>query len=238
MDGDAIRDVLSLLGAVIVLGYVVSLVFRLVTRIFANVSKRSPRLSLSSLTFDAHGWHEVERRDGFASWRHITGDVLSLARIDGGAPELRDAREIAENFEGSIVSFDSCPVDRYSATRFIYKVEAGSGYKYSGMIFLPFEGCSYVVSVVSGERGPTGVREALVTARLLEQGSLTPETYESEWFSDPYDPDYEGRVLRSLSDDESYDGLIDHPLSTVRRILGEQVSLLREAVREGEEASR
>jgi hypothetical protein len=89
------------------------------------------------------------------------------------------------------------------------------------MLHLP--GRSHIWSVVAGERGTTGVREAGVTAELMKAGKLTPQNFESSWASDPYDASYHGvdrSVLRFISDDERYDERFpEHPLSKVRRVL-------------------
>jgi hypothetical protein len=78
---------------------------------------------------------------------------------------------------------------------------------------------------VDGEHGTTGVREAVVTAELMGAGRLSLADYRERWAGDPYDPGYAGvdrSVLRSLSDDESYDGQFpDHPLSRIRKVLAD-----------------
>jgi hypothetical protein len=44
--------------------------------------------------------------------------------------------------------------------------------------------------------------------------------YLEGWFSDPYDPNYRGIVLRSITDGEEYDEQFpDHPLTRLRATL-------------------
>jgi hypothetical protein len=85
-----------------------------------------------------------------------------------------------------------------------------------------------VFTSVCGERGTTGVREAVVTTKLAETGKLALSEANSPggrgkiegWFEDPYDLDYNGSVLRSLSDSECYDAMFpDHPLTRLRETL-------------------
>jgi hypothetical protein len=121
----------------------------------------------------------------------------------------------------------------------IYKREDGRGYLYGGMVFIPRQDEVWVVGSSCREQGMTGTREALVMAQLAEQGRLEIERLPApdatgaggkirNWFRDPYDPEYSGRVLRSLSDDEQYDALVPHhPLLRLRRIL----STVRRTVR-------
>jgi hypothetical protein len=76
---------------------------------------------------------------------------------------------------------------------------------------------------VAGEHGTTGIREAVITAGLMEEGKLTVESYKASWAQDPYDSTYCGvdrSTLRYMSDDETYDPQFpQHPLSKVRREL-------------------
>ena len=98
--------------------------------------------------------------------------------------------------------------------RLIYKCLQGSGYIYTGMLFL---------AVVAGEHETTGVREAVVTAELMASGELTPESYPHSWAQDPYDSTYRGvdrSLLRFMSDHERFDERFpQHPLSKARRVL-------------------
>jgi hypothetical protein len=91
------------------------------------------------------------------------------------------------------------------------------------MLLLPAEDQWLVCTVVDMERGTTGIREAVVTAQMMEAGELTIEAYEESWARDPYDPLYGGddrSGLRYLSDDERYDSQFPgHPLSNVRNTL-------------------
>ena len=84
---------------------------------------------------------------------------------------------------------------------------------------------AHVWTIVSGERGTTGLREAIVTTQLMNDGGLTIEGYQQSWAQDPYDPTYSGverRGLRFVFDDESYDEQFpDHPLSKVRSVSAE-----------------
>lgn len=78
-------------------------------------------------------------------------------------------------------------------------------------------------TVVVGECGITGVREAVITAELMRSCRLTIRDYKASWARDPYDPTYGGvdrSVLRFVSDDECYEARFpEHPLSKVRRVL-------------------
>jgi hypothetical protein len=106
----------------------------------------------------------------------------------------------------------------------IYKRLDMPAFVFTGMLIVaPASKTSTVWTIVARERGMTGVREAAITAMLVNEGKLTPESYETSWAQDPYDPTYAGvdrSTLRYLSDDESYDlQFPQHPLTKVRRQL-------------------
>lgn len=92
-------------------------------------------------------------------------------------------------------------------------------YIFTGMLLVPRQQDSQVWTVVAGEGGITGVREAVMTAELMNSGRLTIRDYKASWARDPYDSTYCGvdrSVFRFVSDDECYDPRFpEHPLSKV-----------------------
>jgi hypothetical protein len=83
----------------------------------------------------------------------------------------------------------------------------------------------FVIVIASVEGGVTGVRDALVTAKLGEQGRLDPTKTDAAgrlqgWFRDPYDSSFDSTAINSVADGEEYDSLVpSHPLSKVRRMI-------------------
>src|SRR5262249_13550741 len=106
---------------------------------------------------------------------------------------------------------------------FIYKRLVPPAYVYTGMLIARVSGAWLIWTMVSGEVGITGIREAVVTTTLFNEKKLTLQEYQERFAQDPYDPNYatiDRRVLRFLSDDACYDEQFpDHPLSLVRRTL-------------------
>jgi hypothetical protein len=179
------------------------------------------------------GWNEGAPDEDLRIWRDSDGDVLSLAvraRIDYplGSDEMeqrRWCRKLAEGCGGGLVEVHEMAYGNGASARLIYKrrqVET-TGYAYTGMFITPVELGFFIWTIVAGERGTSGLREAIVTASLMKSGKLTVEDYERCWAQDPYEPAYHGVdriVLRFMSDDESYDEQFSwHPLSKVRRVL-------------------
>jgi len=188
-------------------------------------------------SLDTPGWTLVEQDDRMILWQDNDGDALSLAsNPDSGMLQLPDenavrqaARELAEGVSSGLVEAAVVPACHGPAVMLIYKRRDGTAFVFTGMLFVPAARYAWLWTLVALERGTTGVREAVVTAKLMEEGELTIETYKTSWAQDPYDPAYHGvdrSTLRYLSDDEAYDSLFpQHPLSKVRRELRRLLSM-------------
>ena len=196
------------------------------------------RSTIESVSFDTTGWQEQaeDRTEDFAVWLNSYGDMLSLAvgppdDIDISDPDavFEFARDFVASQDGGLVSCELIEIDANPAIEVIYKQEHGLGYLYKGLIFCPMELRTLLFNAIFSEHGTTGVREAVVSAELFEAGQLEIdfETVSDEggshpipgWFFDPYDPEFEGVVLNSISDDVKYDEMFPgHPLTELRRV--------------------
>jgi len=191
-----------------------------------SVSEPVRRVSLA-----LSGWNEDAPSMGVRIWRDAYGDVLSLSipeqpiAIPTEPAELRKwCRSLAEERGAGLIEAFAVDGALGPAVRLIYKRLQIPAYIYTGMLFTSAEAMSVVWTAVAHERGTTGVREAIVTANLINEGKLaSSEDYRNLWARDPYDPEYHGvdrSVLHFISDDASYDEQFpDHPLTTVRRLL-------------------
>ncbi len=136
------------------------------------------------------GWNEMRGTDATRVWKNGQGDVLTLATVDSalewsGEGTLRKwGRDFAESRQSGLieVNFLDTPV---GAMSIVFKKSEGMGFVFSGMLILPEESTSQVWTVMSGERGLTGVREAVITAELLQSGALTIDSYRESWAQDP-----------------------------------------------------
>jgi hypothetical protein len=187
---------------------------------------------------DLPGWTEEPPRDEMRVWRDARGQVLSFADAAGSfdLPELSDViglqhwcRSLAEGASAGLIEVRVADGALGPTVAFIYKRLQFPAYTYTGMLLVP--GPEHLWTVVSGERGMTGTREAVVTARLMAAGTLTIDDYRRSWAQDPYEAGYSGvdrSVLRFMSDDACYDEEFpDHPLSWIRTILAELPAAVR-----------
>jgi hypothetical protein len=178
------------------------------------------------------GWSLVSRRPTSAVWRDSSGDVISLtlappgvvrASLDDEAALRRYCRAAAEAQRAGLVEVATPVGAEGKWLTYIYKRLDMPAFTFFGVAATPVAEGTRVWTIVACERGMTGVREAVVTTRLVTTGQLPLEEYESRWAQDPYDPAYAGvdrRTLRYLSDAADYDAEFpQHPLSKVRREL-------------------
>jgi hypothetical protein len=95
--------------------------------------------------------------------------------------------------------------------------------------FTPLTDATRISTVVAGETGTTGIREAVVTAHLMQEGRMTIETYKSSWACDPYDPAYRAPSnvpLRFISDDVVYDRMFrGHPSWPLKPEVGNRCTI-------------
>jgi hypothetical protein len=178
-------------------------------------------------------WHyEGMLQGGMRAWRDDHGNVLSLvvAYHDLGLPPLSDeialqhfARSHAESAGGGLIEVRVATGPLGPTFAMIYKRLLMPAYAYTGALFALRAEPPQVWTIVAGECGTTGVREAIITAELFNAGSMTIDDYKRSWAKDPYDSEYHGvdrSVLRFVSDDESYDERFpQHPLTKVRQVL-------------------
>jgi hypothetical protein len=183
-------------------------------------------------------WEMVKHDERQTMWRDTDGDALSLTRgVDFGLLDLSDenavrahCRNLAKSSASGLI--EAAVVERKDGPvlTLVYKRLDMPAYVFTGMLVVaPTSGSSSVWIIVARERGMTGVREAVVAAQLMKDGSLSLESYQTSWAKDPYDPTYgdvDRRTLRFISDDESWDLQFPrHPLSKVRRQLRELLAV-------------
>jgi hypothetical protein len=176
------------------------------------------------------GWTEVPPPSGdMRTWRDSQGDVLILGVLTG-LPETHDegalrqwCRAFAASHDAGLIEVGADSGSVGTTVSLIYKRLQRPAYVFTGMLVVPGRDGPLVWTIVCGEHGTTGVREAVVTAELFGAGRLTLEGYQNSWAQDPYDAAYQGvdrSVLRFVSDDERYDARFpNHPLSKVRRLI-------------------
>jgi hypothetical protein len=178
------------------------------------------------------GWQFVESDARACYWGDASGDAVRLALLPEDptlpAPENAIAlrtycRRYAQQKKAGLLEVACTHGAEGTSCTFVCKRLEIPAFTFFGVILIPNGHSMWQWLVIAGERGTTGIREAVVAAKMLEAGQLTIETYASSWACDPYEPSYAGvdrSTLRYLSDSEEYDEEFpDHPLTKVRREL-------------------
>ncbi|MGW7416744.1 hypothetical protein [Streptomyces sp. NPDC054863] len=155
------------------------------------------------------------RRGGSGRTLSAVGLVPDLpAGLDDG-PALRaglthhTARSGAGPIEASVKQLGGLPALRQIVRVPLPGQQHGQGFV--GSFTVPRAPCSTVVTFMSPERGTTGMREAMVMARVGREQYFRP---------DPYAPDVQSGLPFHAADHQSYDAEFpDRPLSKVRRTL-------------------
>ena len=195
--------------------------------------------TLESVTFDTSGLEHERDREGVRVWYTSDGDGVGLyffptrpdVAADITSPEevRRFYRESASAGGATPIEVDTLELDGCQAIRSIMKIQqTPSGWTYVGSITLTFRDFSFVVKAQCEERGTTGMREAIVVDQMLRSGRLKSDHPQEGWMVIPEDATGKPNLPRSIAEGEEYDHQFqDHPLSRVRRILGQIQGSLR-----------
>ncbi|MFE5244354.1 MULTISPECIES: hypothetical protein [unclassified Streptomyces] len=158
------------------------------------------------------------------AWTNDEGDVLSLhyfalppdlpAGLDDG-PALRGTlTHWTAQAGGGLIEASVKRLGGLPALRQILKLplpQQPSGQVFIGSFTVPRQGCSTVVKIQAPERGMTGMREAVVMAKVGPDSYFRPH---------PYAPDVQGGLPFHAADHAQWDTEFPaHPLTRVRRTL-------------------
>lgn len=182
--------------------------------------RRQKSASVASVVFDASGYEDLGVHDGRHIWRTPQGDGIALYFFSV-SPDLPQRARSCDDLRqfytsrlagtaGELVELHLVPMDGHSSIRTILKTpQEPSGMTYVGAITIPFRDFSFVLKAQCQEHGPTGIREAVLLDRMLEQGEVASGG--------------SGPVLECSSPDDSrFDAdFPSHPLSRLRGILGQ-----------------
>jgi hypothetical protein len=183
-------------------------------------------------------WQLVNQEPLAAHWRDGAGDVICLSFFPASSdlPELSDdaalwcyCRDGAEEQSAGLIEVATSEGAEGRCLTYVYKRLEGRRMTFFAVAETLVVHGKWLWMVIANEKAVTGMRETLVTDKLLRTGQLTLESYQTSWASDPYAPEYAGvdqRSLRYISDAEEYDAdFPDHPLSKVRRELRRVVKI-------------
>jgi hypothetical protein len=171
-------------------------------------------LSRREITFDDTGFEYQGENDGALIWFTPKGDGLGLFHypippdIHADLSNIDSVRafyrRIVSQASLGVIEIDTVLVDGCTAVRTLFKAaQQPTGRAYIGALTFPFRDFSYVLKVQCDELGITGIRDTVVSTRLMTSGDIEIDT-ESErmtdWLDDPYDPSETGPMTRNKSE--------------------------------------
>jgi hypothetical protein len=173
---------------------------------------------LDRVSFDPSGFTPAAGPEGVRVWHSPEGDGIALHyfALPPDLPSRSTSREfeaayrdLAEAAGASLVESAIRTIGDFRFVRAIVKVPQGpTGMTYVGSLTIPFRDFSYVVKVQCEEVGTTGVREAMLMAEALSDGSVQFDESEMKISGDwnPDNPRFDERFP-------------EHPLSRLRALL-------------------
>ncbi len=186
--------------------------------------KGTARASIESVSFDATGYSLQQSSDDVRLWFTPEGDELGVYFFEKRPdlpPRLDDLRSTYETqlraSGGAVVEVSAVHVDECRAVKTIVKLpQPESGLTYVASITIPFRDFSFVLKVICGENGVTGLREAVLLAKhmaaggiaRLAEGRLQVPGFEPD--NERFDPDFS-----------------THPLARARRTMGHVSATVR-----------
>jgi len=173
--------------------------------------------SLSSVVFDTAGYQDVGVQDGKHIWHTPQGDGVGLFffPIHPDLPaNARSEEELCQFFssmmtgtESKFVELHLIAVDGQPSVQSVIKSpQQPTGMTYVGSIIVPFRDFSFVLKVQCQERGVTGMREAIILARMLRAGDVVRDGTGMPAGFSPDDPQFDAEFSK-------------HPLSRLRTVL-------------------
>jgi hypothetical protein len=175
-------------------------------------------VSPDSVTFDVSRYEYQGVRDGAKVWHTADGYGLGLYFFDKrpDVPSgLTSASQLRDNYSsllGDKFRVIDCKVQSSDKVPSVWLIVGGlepasKAAVYVGSITVPFHDFSFVIKMQAAERGTTGMREAMLVARALNDGTGSIQ---------------DGKFVPHgwSVDDEQFDKLLPkHPLSRLRQEL-------------------
>jgi len=190
------------------------------------------KININSVVIPNFGWPLTTSSESIKSWVNpeqtislsinyfsLEPDIPTLKNID----QLRDFFRKALAAQGyGMVELDILQTFGISMVKGIFKIpQRPFGMTYLASMTIPFENCSFVIKVQAMESGATGMRDTVISQKLLTNNeiSIGPNGFEG-WFYDPYDENIKDGLRMNRSEEEQYDSQFpEHPLSRSREIL-------------------
>lgn len=195
---------------------------------------RRNKIDIETISVPDFGWELGRKEKTYKQWlnpEHPMGLSVNFFTQKPDIPSTRDVdllrffyRGMAVQANGGILEVDLLEVQGIAGVKTIIKIpQEPNGMNYLASITLPFKNYSYVVKLEAPEMGTTGMRDAVVGAKLMKEGIVNLEDKGLDgWFADPYEPNIKEGTPMNKAEDPQYDAEFpEHPLSLLRKYFRE-----------------
>lgn len=202
---------------------------------FGFLKKVKSKINVFSLTLPDFGWQIVDQRSTIIVY--VNNDESASISVnyfnkEPDLPTIKDV-EFLRNFyrdlitpnNGGLIVTELVSIYGVTAVKTIFKVKQPIGMAYVASVTIPFKNFSFVVKIQAIENGVIGLRDAVVTEKLLGTNEISVgDSGLENWFSDPYDESIIWGVLMNKSEQQKYDSEFpDHPLTVVRQSINKVI---------------
>jgi len=192
------------------------------------------KANINSITIPDFGWTKEKDDDTIKHWVNPEQPVALSLNYFYSKPDIPNTKDINNlrdyyrnqivQHNGGLIQVDMIKLKNQDAIKTIFKIpQQPSGMVYLASLTIPFKNRSYVIKIQALEVGMTGIRETVITDRLLKEKKirLGGNGFEN-WSSDPYDSNYKYGTPMNKSEEAIYDAEFeDHPLTQVRTLISQ-----------------
>lgn len=195
-------------------------------------NKEKNKVNIHSVIVPDQGWNKISEDDEAIRWVNPEQSALIALHFFDKEPDLPTVkdldylkkfyRNVAASANGGTIETDIMTIHETPAVKTIIKIpQEETGMIYIASITIPFENCSFVVKIQANEVGVTGIRDSAILGMLMGSGEVEfSEEGITNWFADPYDPDFKQGTPMNKSEREEYDSEFpEHPLSLARSLI-------------------
>jgi len=190
--------------------------------------KKKP--TIHSIRMPDLGWDKTKDTDFILQWINpertiaitinffnLPPDYASIKNVD--LLRQSSGKTIAAN-NGGLIELNLVETGGIPSVKTIFKFpQPPSGTTYYASLAILFEQYSYVVKVECPETNPTGIREAFVADKIMNDKTIGNDNGIKDWMYDPYDASFEGGTLMNIAEREMYDRDFPFHALTLARLL-------------------
>lgn len=198
------------------------------------------KVNIQSIGLSLENFELKQNSSDFVQWineKEVVSLSVNFFKVKPDIPTIKNV-EVLQQFyrdailksNGGVLEVNLVNLKGLTAVKTLFKLpQQPTGMVYLGSYTIPFKNHSYVIKIQAPETGTTGMRESIVSTRLMKSGDIKMGSDGFEgWTKDPYDENFTKGALMNLSEAPEYDDdFPHHPLSKTRKFLKEVENNIR-----------